>query len=92
MRFVQRDPASNKIIGHFANPQPYAQEELADDHPDILAYKAEREAAKILTPAQLIDKNFVRNPMFRGLIRVLAQRFNITPQQLIDAIKAQADS
>jgi hypothetical protein len=37
-RFVQRD-AGGLVTGHYANPQPgYAEEELPDGHPDILAY------------------------------------------------------
>lgn len=39
MRWAQRDGALN-VIGHYANPQSYAQEALADDHPDILAFTA----------------------------------------------------
>lgn len=38
-RYLQRDMDGN-VIGHFANPQPYAQEEVPFDHPDILAWKA----------------------------------------------------
>ncbi len=37
MRYVQRDRDGN-LVGHFANPQSYAAEEVADDHPDILAF------------------------------------------------------
>lgn len=37
-RYIQRDEAGN-LIGHFANPQPYAQELADEDHPDILAWK-----------------------------------------------------
>jgi len=39
MRYVQRDK-DGKVVGHFACPQPYAQEELADDHPEVLAFDA----------------------------------------------------
>jgi hypothetical protein len=41
MRYVQRD-GKGRLIGHFANPQPYAQERVADDHPDIVAWDAGR--------------------------------------------------
>jgi hypothetical protein len=51
-RFVQRDRDGN-IIGHFANPQPYAQEVVPDNHPDIAAWQAAREA--MLRPAKKID-------------------------------------
>ena len=37
-------------------------------------------------------ESFITSEAFaRGLILVLANRFNIAPKQLIDAIKAQAD-
>lgn len=36
MPFVQR--TAGTIVGLFANRQDYAAEELADDHPDVLAY------------------------------------------------------
>jgi hypothetical protein len=42
VRWVQRDE-SGKVIGHFANPQPYAREELPDDHPDLKHYRDERQ-------------------------------------------------
>jgi hypothetical protein len=51
MRYVQRD-ASGALIGHYANPQPYAQEAVADDHPDVLAWQAAREAARGPTMAE----------------------------------------
>lgn len=41
MRFLQRDE-SGKLVGHYANPQPYAQEAVADDHPDIVAWNTAR--------------------------------------------------
>lgn len=44
-RYVQRDKDGN-VVGHFANPQPYAQEQVAADHPDILAWYARIAAAK----------------------------------------------
>lgn len=37
LRYIQRD-ADGKLIGHFANPQPYATEAVPEDHPDILAW------------------------------------------------------
>jgi hypothetical protein len=39
-RFVQRDEAG-LIVGHYANLQPgYAEEEIADDHPDFVTWVA----------------------------------------------------
>lgn len=46
MRYVQRDPVTGKITGHFANEQSYATEYLADDHPDMQAFHAERERVR----------------------------------------------
>lgn len=37
MRYIQRN-AQGSVVGHFANEQPYAQERVADNHPDILAW------------------------------------------------------
>lgn len=38
MAYVERNQ-ENKVIGVYANAQPgYAEEYLADDHPDVLAY------------------------------------------------------
>lgn len=44
MRYVQRDE-EGKIVGHFAHEHDYALEAVPDDHPDILAWTAAREAA-----------------------------------------------
>ncbi len=53
MRYIQRDD-SGKVIGHFANPQPYAQELVEDDHPGIVAFNTACEAArKRATPMEL---------------------------------------
>jgi hypothetical protein len=53
MRYVQRDNYG-KVIAHFANEQSYAQELLNEDHPDLIAYRAERarqrEEAKVQSP------------------------------------------
>jgi hypothetical protein len=51
MRYVHRD-ASGAVLGHYANPQPYAQEAVADDHPDLLAWREAREAARGPTMAE----------------------------------------
>jgi hypothetical protein len=45
MRYIQRDENGN-VIGHYACPQEYAQEEVADDHPDILAWHARKQALR----------------------------------------------
>jgi hypothetical protein len=48
---VQRDPGTGDVIGHFACPQPgYAEEAVADDHPDLVqrvAWVKARIAAKV---------------------------------------------
>lgn len=37
-RFVQRD-GLNRIVAHFANPQPgFAEEEVADDNAELVAF------------------------------------------------------
>ena len=41
MPYIQRD-RDNKIIGSFANPQSYAQELLADDDTELLAWVVSR--------------------------------------------------
>jgi hypothetical protein len=45
MRYIQRDNNGN-LIGHYANRQPYATEEVPDDHPDIVAWTNERSDAQ----------------------------------------------
>lgn len=47
MRYIRRDKKTGKVNGHFANPNPEALEEVADNHPEILAWNAERVAAKV---------------------------------------------
>lgn len=42
MRYVERDPITGEIIGHYANLQPgYAEEALEDDDPELVAYREE---------------------------------------------------
>lgn len=42
-RYLQRDD-NGKVIGHYANPQPYAQEQVPGDHPEILKWNERRKA------------------------------------------------
>jgi hypothetical protein len=45
MRYIRRE--KGKMVGHYANPTPgYKEEEVPDDHPDILAWTAAREEVK----------------------------------------------
>ena len=44
-RYIQRNSAG-KVIGHYANPHPYAQEAVAYDHPEILEWDAKRRDRK----------------------------------------------
>lgn len=47
-RYVQRDPHTREITGHFANPQSgYAEEELPPDHPDLVVFNNRRKAARL---------------------------------------------
>jgi hypothetical protein len=47
-RYVQRDPVTRGITGHFANPQPgYAEEELPSDHEELRAFNEKRRAARL---------------------------------------------
>lgn len=43
-RYVQRD-GNGEIIGHFANPQPYATEAVEDNDEEVAAWEAARAAA-----------------------------------------------
>ncbi len=44
-RYVRRDK-NGVLDAHYANPQSYAQEALPDDHPDIVAFNAKKEASR----------------------------------------------
>lgn len=46
VRYVQRDPNTHEITGHFSHPHSYAREELPEDHPDLQSYRAKREAQR----------------------------------------------
>lgn len=83
MRYVQRD-AEGKLIGHFANPQPgYAEEEVADDHPDILGWNAEREAFR------LMDHNTESNERLRtaeARLRLAEENLEVIRAQLANML------
>ena len=70
MRFVQRDK-DGKLLGHFALEQSYATEMVADDHPDILAWKAERQAREL---AALAASPKVQMPVLEERISRLEER------------------
>ena len=64
--FIERDK-DGKIKGVYANPQPgYADEELADDHPEVLAFLSPPE-----TPVDRIVKIETENPITHRALREL---------------------
>lgn len=53
MRYVERDPVTREVVGHYNRPQPgRAEEALPADHADLVAYR-ERQAgaAPAMAPA-----------------------------------------
>lgn len=48
------------------------------------------ELIPVPTDADIAGEHMTRDAFARGLVRVLANRFGMTPKQLVDAIKAQA--
>jgi hypothetical protein len=65
MAFVKRDRDTGVVRGVFANAQPgRAEEELPDDHPDVLAFRAAPSPAPVKTREEaalevLIEKGLV---------------------------------
>ena len=47
-------------MGHYANEQPYAQEAVPDDHPDIKRFKADIKAAGDLLKAEAAKNDPVK--------------------------------
>lgn len=86
-RYVERD-AAGRIIGAYAAPQPgRAEEEKADDDPEVVAFENPPE----FTDAERAEAEIVVNPALRGLVRALAKRLGATPAKLIAEIKAEVD-
>lgn len=86
MPYVQRDRDSNQIKGIFNRlQQGYAEEFLDDDNVEVLAY---------LNPVPLSNADTAENEVKQqkgllGLVRVLARRFSLTQQQVINQIRAE---
>jgi len=82
-RYVQRD-RDGTLIGHFANLQPgYAEEEVPDDHPDILAWQAARAAFRAA------DHKSSSNERLRAVearLSVLEANFEVLRSQLATAL------
>ena len=85
-RYVQRD-RDGTLIGHFANPQPgYAEEEVLDDHPDILAWQAARAAFR------MADHKSSSNERLRAAearLSVLEANFEVLRAQLSTQLAAE---
>ena len=90
MRYVQRDE-HGVVIGHYANPQPFAQEPVADDHPDIEAFKQWRRDLAKPSAALHISGTIRRSPYARGLTRVLAKQLGLSEAALIALIVEAAE-
>lgn len=54
MRYVQRD-AEGRLIGHFAHPNAGAEEEVPDDHHEIVEWERARAALR-LRPSPLEER------------------------------------
>ena len=61
LRYIQRDPRTREITGHFANPQPgYAEEELPIDHPELVAFNERRREARLaVSPNKALERTLV---------------------------------
>lgn len=67
MSFVERDEGGG-IKGVYAVAQPgYAEEELADNHPDVVAFNARLDAI-MFAPPPISDFQFAAALMSRGVI------------------------
>lgn len=76
-RYIHRDPNTGQVLGHYAHPNTHAQERVEEDHPDILAWQAERVAVKAahmerkaqLDPAKLIARIAALEAKVESLLR-----------------------
>ena len=84
MRYVMRD-AAGKIVGTFANLQPgHAEEGKPDDDAEVVAFEnppPESESDRAVAEA-------TRNPALKGIVRLLARKFNTTPAAIVAEIKS----
>lgn len=88
MRYLQRDK-TGAVIGHYANPHDYAMELVADDHPDLLAYKEHVAALKNPPHGVLIDADIRRSTFNKSLLRVLAKHLKTTEAKLLKELKEE---
>jgi hypothetical protein len=90
MRYLHRCPETNRVLGHFANPQSYATECVPDDHPDIEAYKAHRDFQRNPPVPVRVNSTVIKSAWARGLTRLLAKQMNLTEGELVQMIKDAA--
>jgi hypothetical protein len=85
MPYVQR--RDGKINGLFRWPvcgvAEKDQEFLADDNPEVVAYKTPP------SEAEKAEATLTKDPVFRRLIAVLADKFGTTARELMDEIIAK---
>lgn len=79
VRYVQRDE-DGKVCGHFSHPHPYAQEEVLEGHPEILAWDAER---RKLQTADYKSQSTPRLRAAEGRIKVLEENVEVLRQRLL---------
>jgi len=85
--FVERE-LSGVVKGVYRQRQPgYAEEELPDTHPDVLAFLAPPPPPP-KTNAERIDAEVARNVAFDALLIVLAADKGKTKAQLVADLKA----
>ena len=84
MRHAQYD--GGKIIAHYACAQSFPTVAVEDDHPDLLAYKANVQRT-IDPPTDVRIAGTVRRSAYaRGLTKVLAEKLAMSESELLQAI------
>lgn len=85
MPYVKRN-AANKVSGVFVAAQPgFAEEFLAPDDPEVIAYNT----PKVDAPGDKVERDVTRNYAMEALIERIAEKEGISKRQLIDDLRAR---
>lgn len=85
MRFCRRN-GGGQIVAIFATEQQDS-EPIDDQAPEYIAFAS----PPPLTPAQEAERMVQRNRALRAIVKVIAARFGVPVQTIVDELKTAAD-
>lgn len=85
MPFVRRDSGGKIDAVATVNQPGWDSEELAENHPDVVVFRA----PKVDAPGDRVERGIANNPTIDALVDYIAEKDGITKRVLINKLRAR---